>query len=132
MHLLLGLQYFYHSEPFELESGAALPEVRIAYQINANKSNVIWVFHALTANSTHWKPDFHFISHYPQTGERYLNDFPLITIRDIVKAQQLLRVFTCLGGSMGGRYGLLGDFNIAEPGSTHGLIGYSSSPKGGW
>ena len=42
-------------EPFPLESGVSLPELTIAYhtfgELNAEKSNVIWVCHALTANS---------------------------------------------------------------------------------
>ena len=44
-----------HSEPFVLESGEVLPEVDIVYdtfgELNEAKDNVIWVCHALTANS---------------------------------------------------------------------------------
>ena len=46
--------YRYNS-PFVLESGEVLPELEIAYdtfgELNAAKDNVIWVCHALTANS---------------------------------------------------------------------------------
>ena len=41
--------------PFALESGSALPELRIAYhtygRMNAERDNVVWVCHALTDNS---------------------------------------------------------------------------------
>jgi homoserine O-acetyltransferase len=148
-----SLQYYHYRHQFNLESGGYLPELRIAYQtfghLNADQSNVVWVFHALTANSNPldwWKgligagdlinPQEHFIicaniigSCYgstgpidfnPETGERYLNTFPLLTIRDIVKAHQLLRdhlgidkVYLGIGGSMGGQQLL--EWAIDEP-----------------
>src|SRR5687768_1329609 len=46
---------YQHNQPFRLESGKVLPGFHLAYNtygsLNSNKSNVIWVFHALTANS---------------------------------------------------------------------------------
>lgn len=111
--------------PFELESGLILPQIQVAYStwgtLNANKDNVVWVCHALTANSdvSDWwsglvganklfDPAMHFIvcanvlgSHYgstnalsvnPDTAEPYYHDFPLITIRDIVNSLDLLRI----------------------------------------
>ncbi|MDE7343871.1 MAG: homoserine O-acetyltransferase, partial [Muribaculaceae bacterium] len=46
---------FVSREPFALECGATLPELRIAYhtygELNADRSNAVWVMHALTANS---------------------------------------------------------------------------------
>lgn len=111
------------SRPFELESGETLPELRIAYhtygEMNAARDNVVWVCHALTANSevADWWPHTvepgcfldparHFVvcanilgSHYgttgplhvnPATGEPYYGDFPRYTIRDMVRAHRVL------------------------------------------
>ena len=116
-------QVYHHSEAITLESGAVLPEVEIAYDtfgtLNEAKENVIWVCHALTANSdvADWwphtveeggflDPTRYFIvcanflgSHYgttsplsvnPATGEKYYYGFPQITVRDMVKCHQLL------------------------------------------
>ena len=109
--------------PFVLETGHTLPELRIAYHTygkpNAAHDNVVWVCHALTANSdvADWWPHTveagcfldparHFVvcanilgSHYgttgplhvnPETGSPYYKDFPPFTIRDIVRAHRLL------------------------------------------
>ena len=114
---------YHHSTPVTLESGAVLQEVDIAYDtfgtLNEAKDNVIWVCHALTANSdvADWWPHTveegrfldparYFIvcanflgSHYgttsplstnPATGEKYYYDFPQITVRDMVRCHQLL------------------------------------------
>lgn len=119
-----GTISFYRSEkPFRLESGECLEEFTIAYHIygklNSRRDNVVWVCHALTANSdvADWwphtvekdkflDPEKHFIvcaniigSHYgttgplsvnPSTGEPYYFDFPAFTIRDMVNAHILL------------------------------------------
>jgi len=117
------LKYIRSSYAFELELGGTLPELGIAYhtygRLNAAGDNVIWVCHALTANSdvANWWPEMvgegllfdpkkYFIvcanilgSCYGTTGPRSLNpttgrayglDFPKITIRDQVKAHRLL------------------------------------------
>lgn len=120
-------------EPIMLECGNTLRNVRIAYttygSLNANKTNVVWVFHALTANSnpTEWWPEMvgqnkvlnpedHFIvcanmlgSCYGTTGPKNYN-FPLVTIRDMVKAHRILhhhlnldKIYLGIGGSMGGQ-----------------------------
>ena len=109
---------------FTLESGAQLASLEIAYHtfgtLNAQKTNVIWVCHALTANSdvTEWwpglfgagacfDPERYFIvcannlgscygttgplSVNPYTGQPWFSHFPHITIRDMVAAHDLLR-----------------------------------------
>ncbi|MDH3651299.1 MAG: homoserine O-acetyltransferase, partial [Saprospiraceae bacterium] len=114
-----------------------------------SKNNVIWICHALTANSDpmEWwpglvgegllyDPKYHFIvcanmlgSCYgstcpetidPRTGLRYGLDFPLITIRDMIRSMQLLRdhlgiekISLATGGSMGGQQVL--EWAIMEP-----------------
>lgn len=113
----------YHHGAFQLESGRVLPQLDIAYHtygtLNALRDNVIWVCHALTANSdvADWWPHTveegrfldpakHFVvcanilgSHYgttgplsinPTTGEPWYGDFPAFTIRDMVAAHQVL------------------------------------------
>lgn len=116
-------QKFKSSQPFYLELGGALPEVEIAYHtfgtLNARRDNVVWVCHALTADSNvaDWwphtvepgrflDPGKYFIvcanilgSHYgttgplstnPSTGEPYYDSFPALTVRDWVKAHSML------------------------------------------
>lgn len=114
---------FHSSEPFLLETGESLPELTVVYhtygKLAPGKDNVVWVCHALTANSdpADWwpgtveagaflDPDRWFVvcanilgSPYgttsplhvnPSTGKPYYQDFPLFTIRDIVNAHRLL------------------------------------------
>ena len=44
-----------YNQPFTTEAGAVLPALEIVYhtwgQLNNDRNNVIWVCHALTANS---------------------------------------------------------------------------------
>ena len=116
------MNIYRHNQPFELERGGILPELTIAFstygKLNAAHDNVIWVCHALTADSdvasvaAHGRsgqiprPAEHFIicanilgSHYgttgplhvnPATGRPYYKDFPELTIRDMVRAHRLL------------------------------------------
>ena len=117
------IQYFHYDKPFALELGGELPELTIAYHTfgtrNQDADNVVWVCHALTANSdvADWwphtvekgcflDPDKWFTvcaniigSHYgstgplsvnPATGEPYYADFPNLTIRDMARAHALL------------------------------------------
>lgn len=119
----MDAQIYKYSGPFELETGHTLSELTIAYhtygKMNAARDNVVWVCHALTANSdvAEWWPHTvvkggfldparHFIicanilgSHYgttgplhlnPTTGELWYGDFPPFTIRDMVRAHRLL------------------------------------------
>lgn len=137
------MKYLKHQKAFPLECGEVLSELDIAYNtygtLNEQKSNVVWICHALTANSdaADWwhglvgeglliNPDNYFIvcsnmlgscygatspaSVNPNTDQIYGKDFPLITIRDIVKSHQILqkhlgieKIHLCIGGSMGGQ-----------------------------
>lgn len=119
-------------------------------QLNDEQDNVVWICHALTANADpmEWwpglvgegrifDPERHFIvcanmlgscygstgpqSVNPATGKPYHRDFPPVTIRDIVRAQQHLqrhlgieRIKLIIGGSMGGQQAL--EWSIIDPG----------------
>jgi homoserine O-acetyltransferase len=113
-----------YNHPFITETGAELPEIEIAYntwgKLNSDGDNVIWICHALTANSdveSWWPgmvgsgllfdPDKYFIvcanvlggcygttgpaTVNKLTGKPWLRDFPFITIRDLVNAHEILR-----------------------------------------
>ena len=139
------------SEGLPLDSGAVLAPFSVAYQtygtLNADKSNLILVCHALTGDqyvaSAHpvtnkpgwWETmvgpgksidtNRYFIlcpnviggcmgstgpsSLNPETGHAYGPDFPVITLRDMVRAQARLldhlgvdQALSIIGGSMGG------------------------------
>ena len=49
------MNYLNYEQPFELEGGTSLEGITISYhtygQLNKDRSNVVWVCHALTANS---------------------------------------------------------------------------------
>jgi homoserine O-acetyltransferase len=149
----MSTQIFNYPSPFTLESGATLAQYHLAYtthgKLNASKDNVVWIFHALTANSNplEWWPGLvgdgkffdparYFIicvnkpgspygsisplSINPQTNEPYYGDFPVFTIRDMIRTYQHLknhlgirRVFMGLGGSTGGMQLL--EWAIEEP-----------------
>ncbi len=117
------IKIYKHTEPFTLESGETLEELTIAYSTygtrDEEKNNIVWVCHALTANSDvqDWwphtveegailDPAHNYVicanilgSPYgttaplhtnPATGEPYYNDFPRYTIRDVVAAHRIL------------------------------------------
>lgn len=119
----MSLQKFTFTDRFMLESGKQLQGLEIAYhtfgKLNPQKNNVVWVCHALTANSdvfdwwaglfsekSIFNPEEHFIvcanilgsaygttnplSVNPKTDEPYFLSFPEVTIRDLVKVHQLL------------------------------------------
>lgn len=144
---------FKYENAFTLESGVTLPGYHLAYtthgKLNADKTNVVWIFHALTANSNpvEWWPGLvgdgkffdpakHFLicvnkpgspygsisplSTNPQTNQPYYHDFPLFTIRDMIRTYQHLKnylgvkkIFIALGGSTGGMQLL--EWAIEEP-----------------
>jgi len=131
---------FEYNKPFYFESGEMLEKLEICYHYTDNFSlnrEVIWICHALTANSNPvdwWAdlagPDKLFDTQkytvicanmigscYGSSGpasfkdqkNRYLLSFPQVTVRDIVKAHNLLRehlgikkIDVVVGGSIGG------------------------------
>lgn len=147
------IQYLTLSEPFELEAGGVIHDLRIAYHtygtLNETKNNVKWVFQALTASSqvSDWWPgsfgedkilndqeDYVVCSNLigscygstspldqnPQSQKTYFLDFPLVTVRDQVRAFQLLKnhlgiesIHIGIGGSMGACHAL--EWAIMEP-----------------
>ncbi|OHX66003.1 homoserine O-acetyltransferase MetX [Flammeovirga pacifica] len=118
-------EHFYtYKEKFDLEFGDHLEGFTLSYhtygQLNKDKSNVIWVCHALTGNADvfDWwnglfgdealfNPNDHYIicvnvlgscygstgptSINPKTSKPYYYTFPNISIRDIVNSLNLLR-----------------------------------------
>ncbi len=114
---------FNYEQSFELECGIILPRFHLAYTtmgtLNADKNNVLWVFHALTANSNviEWWPQLvgnnkiidpqkYFIicvnmpgSCYGSIGpvstepsvESYFHTFPFFTTRDMANTYKLLK-----------------------------------------
>ncbi len=129
--------------PIGLEGGGFLPELKIRYTtagtLNRERDNVVWVFHALTANSDpfEWWPDL-FGPDRPFDPEKYFvvcanmlgscygsttptdYQFPLLTIYDLVTAHKKLRdhlgiqkIHIGIGGSMGGQQLL--EWAVQEP-----------------
>lgn len=124
---------YQHDEAFVLEGGGTLQNLTIRYttigSLDDEKSNVVWVFHALTGNSepVEWwsglfgegrffDPSKYFIICANMIGSCYGStepvdfEFPLITIRDQVRAFKQLKehlgipkVHIGIGGSMGGQ-----------------------------
>lgn len=113
-----------HKAKFITETGYCFSGLEIAFNtwgtLSESADNVIWVCHALTANSdvTAWWPGMvgeglafdtsrYFIvcvnipgscygttgplSVNPDTGEPWFNDFPLITVRDTVNVHEIVR-----------------------------------------
>lgn len=144
---------FQHKQSFQLELGGVLPSLNVAYHsygtLNEQADNVIWVCHALTANSelASWWPGMlgkgklfdtekYFIvcpniigscygstgplSSNPENGLPWYRSFPELTIRDLVRAHELLRkslgisrIHTVIGGSVGGFQAL--EYSIMFP-----------------
>jgi homoserine O-acetyltransferase len=116
---------FHFNDVFELESGEKLSSFQLKFttvgNLNEERTNVVWVCHALTGSSdfTDWwgglfsadgpfDPSRYFIicanmlggcygSTGPLTvaaesGRSYFHDFPVLTNRDVVRAFDLLRL----------------------------------------
>lgn len=131
--------------------------------LNRSRDNVVWVCHALTgnANPADWwsgligegrlfDPREYYIvcanvigscygttgplSVNPQTGAHYYADFPQVTIRDMVRAHELLRnhlnisrIHTCIGGSLGGQQAL--EWAIMNPDLIEHLVVLASNAQ---
>ena len=161
------MQVYRHNERFELEKGEALQTVDIAYHtwgtLNEERDNVIWICHALTAdsNARDWWPgmigeglvfdpkDYFIVcanmlgSCYgttgpatinPQTNTPYFHRFPFLTIRDMVRTHDLLRlhlgisgIYLLVGGSMGGYQAL--EWAVMQPSLFKRLFLLATSPK---
>lgn len=118
------MNQFLYKQPVTLESGETLSQVEVAWhsygRLSPDASNVVWICHALTANSDAvewWKgligPGLAIdttkyyvvcanviggcygstgpLSIDPARGRAFYHDFPRITIRDMVKVHDLLR-----------------------------------------
>ena len=124
--IILSYNIYNSGQSFTLESGYIFPDYHLAYttygNLNKAKDNVVWIFHALTANSEamEWwpglvgerklfDPENYFIicvnmpgSCYgsigpldinPETSETYYHDFPFFTPRDMIRSYQPLKKF---------------------------------------
>ncbi len=145
--LKLFTSIFNYNQPFTLESGTTLPAYHLGYstygKLNERKDNVIWLFHALTANShpDEWWPGLvgkdklfdptqYFIvcvnmpgSCYGSispldtnsvTGEPYLHDFPFFTPRDMIRAYKPLKSFLGIDKIKIGMGGSMGGQQLLE------------------
>lgn len=119
----MSTRKFTYTNKFTFENGAEISDLEIAYQtfgtLNAKKDNVVWVSHALTANSDvfdWWNGlfgeddifnprDYYIVcpnvlgSHYgtscplsinPETQQPYYLSFPMFNVRDMAAIHKLL------------------------------------------
>jgi len=120
----MNKHFFTYRQPLKLENGQTLQTLDVVYHtygtLHADKSNVVWFCHALTANSdvSDWwnslvgkdkkyDPANYFIicaniigscygssgplSTNPETQKPFYSSFPQVTIRDMVQAHIILR-----------------------------------------
>ena len=148
---------YQHPDPFRLESGEFIQDLKLTYHCfgkqNENQSNVVWVFHAISANSNvmEWWPGLfgedclydpkkYFIICVNTIGSPYGSSkpqdlsFPDFTVRDVVAAFQVLakkleinKIHTLIGGSFGGNQAL--EFAYSFEGHIEHLILLASSAK---
>lgn len=131
--------------------------------LNLRRDNVIWVCHALTANAdaADWwsgligpgkilDTDKYFVicansqgscygatnphSINPATGRKYGKDFPVLTIRDLARAHEILRkqlninrIRLLIGGSMGGQQIL--EWAIMQPNLAEQIVVMATNAK---
>lgn len=140
-------RHLWRGEGGEVESGQRLSSYHLHYntygQLNPTGDNVVWIFHALTANSQphEWwdglvgegklfDPKKYFIvcvntpgSCYgsigpldinPATGEPFYHDFPFFTTRDLIKSYQPLREFLGIKKIFVGIGGSMGGQQLLE------------------
>lgn len=138
---------YYHTKPFILESGESLLGFHLAYtthgKLNTAKDNVVWIFHALTANSNpiEWwsglvgegkffdpakyfiicvnKPGSPYGSISPlsinqETNKSFNHSFPVFTIRDMIKTYQHLKNDLGINKIMIGLGGSTGGMQLVE------------------
>lgn len=143
----MSIKRFKYPLPFKLESGKKLNGIEVAYHtygtLNKEKNNVVWVCHALTANSdcADWwsgligeekiiDPQKYFIvcanilgscygssgplSINTRTNKKYYSNFPFITIRDMVNAHILLRKHLGIEQISIGIAGSMGGYQLLE------------------
>ena len=143
----MSLKTFSFPDPFELESGFVIPGYHLGYhtlgKMNDDQSNVVWIFHALTANSNpvDWWPGLvgtgHFIdperffivcvnmpgscygsigpfSSNPVTGSPYYHSFPFFTTRDMIRSYRHLKNFLGINKIKFGIGGSMGGQQLLE------------------
>lgn len=141
----MTIHYLNSNEPFDFEGGGSVPSLTLAYHCSDKPYNpdgderkVIWICHALTANSDpeDWwdglvgkgkliDTDKFFVicvnmlgscygtsgpsSINPETGREFFFDFPKVSVRDIVRSQNIVReslgikqIDILIGASIGG------------------------------
>lgn len=146
---------YIHNGSFDFENGGSVSGLRVVYHTSdipyrpsGDTRKVVWICHALTANSdpSDWWPelvgpgrffdtDRYFVvcanmlgsaygssgpSSLSDSGQPYFFDFPLVTVRDIVRAEILVRrhlgigrIDLLVGGSIGGFQAL--EWSVMEP-----------------
>lgn len=160
---------YIHDEEFEFEAGGSISSLKVVYHRSeqewkkGDKRKVIWICHALTANSDaeDWWPELvgpgrlldtmkYFVvcanmlgSSYgssgpssinPDTGQPYYFEFPRLTVRDIVRANDLVRrhlgiehIDFMVGGSIGGFQSV--EWSIMEPGLIRKAVYIACGPR---
>ncbi len=143
----MSYQLFTSAAEFELESGEKLEGIHLGYhsfgKLNVERNNVVWIFHALTANSNpfDWwnnliegSSKFNVATKYiicvnipgscygsigplsinPLTDQPFYHEFPLFTNRDVVKAFRLLKEHLKINSIQIGIGGSLGGQQLLE------------------